>query len=534
MTAFAPAFLLAAAGLLVSAPAAFAQWTTDTSTNLVINNNSGDQVQPKVVCTSGGRTLIAFFDNSPPGGYDVRLQSLDASGNPEWAVGGILIADRAVSSTVDYDLTVDAAGNAYVTYNDDGGVSGTSQQIAVQKVSPSGEKLWGDRGVTLTSGTTSKNSPKVAVLSGDGTVVVGWIGQNNFSVRTLTSEGVPAAGSITVNDGSLYVALSDLKAVSPTEYMALYIRGTTSNAITSAKALYSQKFNAAGVAQWNSGAPVIIFNTTSVQNGYFPGIVPDGSGGGIVGFYENGGSRNSYVQHVLSSGTRRFAAPVATTGATAGLIRTSCSVAYDSATDQYYTVSVQTNSSTQNAFTVIGQKFDSTGARMWGDSGVELQPLTSRQPSFMQAQLRNGGMYAFGFLLSSATTADVVSWGVDDDANVAFSTPINTTFSGKSRLASAVHPSGYAVLAFGSGSLGSIDLLAQNLNPDGTLGLPPAPACLADVNVDGSVDGGDFIAFINSFAIGDASVDPLADVIVDGTIDGTDFIEFINAFAAGC
>ncbi len=59
---------------------------------------------------------------------------------------------------------------------------------------------------------------------------------------------------------------------------------------------------------------------------------------------------------------------------------------------------------------------------------------------------------------------------------------------------------------------------------------------------DGTVDGTDFIAFINSFAIGDAAVDPLADIAgggdtglePDGTIDGTDFIAFINAFAIGC
>jgi hypothetical protein len=59
---------------------------------------------------------------------------------------------------------------------------------------------------------------------------------------------------------------------------------------------------------------------------------------------------------------------------------------------------------------------------------------------------------------------------------------------------------------------------------------------------DGTIDGTDFILFINSFSIGDATVDPMADVAgggpnadqPDGTIDGTDFIEFINAFAAGC
>jgi trimeric autotransporter adhesin len=59
---------------------------------------------------------------------------------------------------------------------------------------------------------------------------------------------------------------------------------------------------------------------------------------------------------------------------------------------------------------------------------------------------------------------------------------------------------------------------------------------------DGTVDGSDFIAFINSFGIGDATVDPLADVAgggdtgldADGVIDGDDFIAFINAFAVGC
>jgi hypothetical protein len=65
-------------------------------------------------------------------------------------------------------------------------------------------------------------------------------------------------------------------------------------------------------------------------------------------------------------------------------------------------------------------------------------------------------------------------------------------------------------------------------------GTPVTPSCLADVTLDGTVDGSDFIAFINSFGIGDASIDPTADVITDGTIDGTDFIEFINAFSAGC
>jgi hypothetical protein len=55
------------------------------------------------------------------------------------------------------------------------------------------------------------------------------------------------------------------------------------------------------------------------------------------------------------------------------------------------------------------------------------------------------------------------------------------------------------------------------------------------------VDGGDFTAFINSFAAGDVAADATADLVDgagtapgDGTIDGNDFIAFINAFAGGC
>ena len=66
---------------------------------------------------------------------------------------------------------------------------------------------------------------------------------------------------------------------------------------------------------------------------------------------------------------------------------------------------------------------------------------------------------------------------------------------------------------------------------------PPAPpACVADIagetsgGPDGTVDGADFIAFINAFS----ASEPLADIDRDGTVDGTDFVLFINAFAAGC
>ena len=73
----------------------------------------------------------------------------------------------------------------------------------------------------------------------------------------------------------------------------------------------------------------------------------------------------------------------------------------------------------------------------------------------------------------------------------------------------------------GSGTLSISNCLADIASADG-----PFP--------DGIVDGNDFIAFINSFGIGDAAESPVADVNGDSIIDGNDFVAYINAFAAGC
>ncbi len=91
---------------------------------------------------------------------------------------------------------------------------------------------------------------------------------------------------------------------------------------------------------------------------------------------------------------------------------------------------------------------------------------------------------------------------------------------------------------------------AVRMNVRFNVPVPPTACSLADIvgagadgnQPDGIVDGSDFVAFINSFAVGDRTLDALADVAgggadglsPDGIIDGSDFIAFINAFAAGC
>ncbi len=107
----------------------------------------------------------------------------------------------------------------------------------------------------------------------------------------------------------------------------------------------------------------------------------------------------------------------------------------------------------------------------------------------------------------------------------------------------SIYTVGYTESDYGGTNAGGTDMFLARYGPLRCV----SPADIAGGDPlgnmpDGTVDGTDFITFIDSFAFGDAPIDPRADIAgggdtglePDGTIDGTDFIAFINAFAIGC
>jgi uncharacterized membrane protein len=77
-------------------------------------------------------------------------------------------------------------------------------------------------------------------------------------------------------------------------------------------------------------------------------------------------------------------------------------------------------------------------------------------------------------------------------------------------------------------------IVGQGINPDGCQQafavIISSPACTADFNVDGGVDGSD----IESFFIDWAQSLPSADINIDGGIDGGDVESFYQIWSAGC
>lgn len=481
---------------IAAAVVARADWSSDPAVNLAVGDRTGEQGQSKIRATSDGGAYVSWYDNNA-GGYDTYLQRLDDDGAEQWGHNGILIADTAFSSTQDYDLDVDADHNALVTIRDDrfGGV-----KITVQKVAPNGTFPWGANGVQVSPG-ASDNQPKAAVLS-DGSVVVGWpSGSPSFiTLQKLDGNGAPqwTAPGITLvdppNPTSRPYNLSDIQPSEDGGFIVLWIRCTGSNCVTSNKHLYAQKFDAAGNPQWNAGAPVIVFDANSVQNGYFPTFIADGAGGAVFGWYETGGSRRCIVQRVSGAGAELYGHNGVAAAIQVGRIGLSPSIAYNPDSDEIFEFWTEANT-LQNAWGLYGQKFTG-GVRQWGDNGKELQSLTANQNAFVRTALRLDGAMVFAFDRSGA--AKVIGTAVDGNGDFVWSPAfidVRSTLADKSRLDVAMSPCGSALLTWGEGTVADRNILGQNVTVLGTRGIGVPSAVQGDANGDLAVTLADYAAF---------------------------------------
>ncbi|HJU38424.1 MAG TPA: hypothetical protein VJ724_02550, partial [Tahibacter sp.] len=457
--------LLVATSLLAFAAAAHAQWSTDPASNLVIADGDNEQVQPKIVATSDGGFYVSWFDNAT-GGYDVRLQRLDAAGNELWPHDGVLVADRDMSSTQDYGLDVDADGNALLAfgYNDGGG----TMQVLAQKVAPDGTLLWGDPGIFVSDDVGGANAPRVAAAGNE--VAVAWSGsEGEIVVAKLDADGNPVWTPAVTITASTAFAVGGLHGEADGSVIASWIVLD----FTSPHAMFAQKFAAADGANLWGADPVPVEDATdgSLQFGNFPPFIPDGAGGAVFVWYTVGDVGEVHVQHVDATGTPAFPQNGVLASGDDSQNHFEPDGAYDAATGDIYALWRETDLKTQGQIGVYAQRIDSTGARRWGDGGKALVPLSTVDQSEMVAlPVAGGGMIAAWSSGDFPDATPLHAARLDVDGNYVWPSEtidFSTEASDSGRLTGALSTESYAAYAWTAGaSTGSGDVHAQNINFD--------------------------------------------------------------------
>ena len=455
------------------AASAHAQWSSDPANNLVIADGDNEQVQPKLVATPDGGFYVSWFDNAT-GGYDVYLQRLDAGGNELWPHNGVLVADRDFSSTEDYGLSIDGDGNALLAFGfHESGVS----QVLVQKVAPDGTLMWGDPGIFVSSDSADTHAPKITDAA-SGNSAVGWTGSDGtVEVQKLDADGNPLWGpsgiSIAPSSGIFFFA--DLHGDADGNVIVSWVPYLSGNS----HQLWTQKLAAIDGANLWGVDPVKVFNGSggALQFGNFPGFLSDDAGGAVFVWYTVGASGQVRAQHIFANGTAAYAQNGVLASTDTSQNHFEPDGAFEPVTGDIYALWRETDVLTQGQIGVYAQRIDWTGARLWGDGGKVLVPLGPVDQTEMVAlRVSTGGMLAAWSSDDFPNPTPLHAARLDLDGNyvwpgevVAFSTEPNDT----GRLTGAISQDGYAAYAWtaGAGTFAG-DLHAQNVNMDGTLGVP--------------------------------------------------------------
>lgn len=467
--------VMAAVLTLSVAGSAAGQWSADSLGNLEVCDAANEQSVPKIAPTSDGGCFVSWFD-SRIGSLCVYLQRIDADGNELFDPDGLLISDHALqSSVVDYDMAVDGGDNAVIVFSD---LGSTPDEFGVSAymISSDGEFLWGADGVCLSYifESSFEASPTVAVTP-DGNSIFAWSGSGSdyLTFQNLSPDGDKLWGDwgISVEDPSGDLSMP-IVVPSGLDGAIVLFKSSTGSYPYQVTRLYAGLLDASGSWGWEEGS-VRVFDSGNIYPWAVPGIVPDGEGGAVMSWYDAAdlSTFEVWVQHVDADGDLLF--PV--NGAQASTNTDNRLHMYPSAfhhpeDDLTYVFWVEENDS-QNQYGVYGQMFSSTGARLWTDGGLELVPLGSGQISSVRSQGDQDGVYVSYLRGSGDTAVKALRIGYDGSTEWGPVTLSAASLGGKDDLVQSPGCWGSAILAW-CDNRSDYGIYAQNINPDGTMGPP--------------------------------------------------------------
>jgi len=459
------------------------QWTSNASDNTVISNAASDQATPKIATTSDGGCYITWFDNSVPN-YSVYLQKLDRHGVPQFPNNGLLISNHTQNTFLqDFNIDVDANDNAVLVFTDLR--NGSQLNPFAYLISPTGNFLWGANGISLTDSTTIVQNIPVVTTTSDGNFVFAWQyisgGNRIIAMQKLNSAGVKQWGS----------APKKLRGTGAERWeYARLIKSNSGNVImswivylgnivtTSSTKLFTQKFDVNGNGLWTAPQDTVQNIGRIYGLSYIPALVSDGQDGAVYTWTDDRdvNTRSSvWVQRFNSTGAAQFPK----NGTEATTLSTnqhySPSTTYLPSTGETVTFWTETNGAQTVVGGLYGQKFDAAGNQQWGTSGKEFKAMDNNQLSFISA-LSNDTSVVVSYSESQFASANTLVKGLKTgpSSESLWTGNIITAasfLSSKVRRQSAMdNTSGMVTMVWSDNRSGSGDILAQNINLDGTLG----------------------------------------------------------------
>jgi hypothetical protein len=288
------AFIVA---ILVGLSSAHAGWIKD---GIPICSSLGDQWYACITSDGAGGAFIAWYEVRLDSlDSDIYVQRIDRDGNILWEPDGVPIS-ITVGSQSDPEIVQDGLGGVIIAWRD--ARSGT-YHVYVQRVDGSGNVMWTPNGIPVCSVVYPQYMPLV-VPDGRGNYFVSWRddrhGYGQIYCQKLDGGGNPLWPAEAVQVCPTLGWEDHHRMISDTAGGVILVWVDERYGFLS-HYIYAQRLDENGNLIWTtSGAPICLFDYLKT----FLECIPDGAGGGIVTWHDNGsGPENVYAQRFTHSGT---------------------------------------------------------------------------------------------------------------------------------------------------------------------------------------------------------------------------------------
>ena len=169
-----------------AASAANAQWVKDGA---LVCGEVDYQWMPRIVTDEAGGAIVVWLDQRNGGEYDLYGNRIDGDGN---VLGGWGIPIAALTGyQYQHDLLPDGTGGAFVVWADSRAGDGY-YDIYAQRVDGEGIIRWAENGIPISTAPGTQDGPKI-VPDGSGGAIVVWmdyrLGQYDIYAQRVTADG---------------------------------------------------------------------------------------------------------------------------------------------------------------------------------------------------------------------------------------------------------------------------------------------------------------------------------------------------------
>jgi len=457
-----------------------AQWSNDPAVNLQITSQSGEDVIPKTAICPNGDVYFGYF-SKPGGNYNVRLQRLDHQGNLLWEDDGILVSDHpSMSWLTDWDMTADMDNNAILTWQDIR--NGGNNNVVIYKISPEGEFLWGEDGISLSNSTAFDVAPKVTVTA-QNNVIVAWQSDNVIIRQKISPDGTLLWGSSgIVMSGSNSFTWPQLMPVGEDDVIMKYFEDSgPPNAPT--RHVFAQRYTSDGSSVW--GFPTVVSNAGGISawTQIFP-FINDGNDGFYIAWHDDRDFNNmssAFVQHVDVDGNVTLQANGVEVSQNTSMHHFYPKLSKPAGDSHIYVLWNEVNTN-QNQWGIFAQKVSAGGDLKWGTNGKSIIPVTSNAV-LPQKGLQHGEdiILVYEDYFNGVETA-IKAFRIDSEGDFVWdneSVFICNVQSSKVHLDISDWHQNQWVLSWEDDRSGSTDIYAQNLLPSGEIGPAAAEGTLS-------------------------------------------------------